>query len=257
MAETKRIFDYFRVSLDRLQSVAITSLWVSLFTGGIGLLVIAFPVVLMLTSLLFPVTEENIIRSFVISKVASVLITLVIIVPIIKFVRWVTKKTDNTSSWILTHIDPFLGLGLMAISPIALLWVVTRFPSDPTVTGEVELFLHSGLYLLISAVGVAATASFVLGFTILAEYLQWLDPEKVIEVLRSCYQRIITISPIRGVIRFHEYTYRTDSTYFESIKGLASVGYSSIVQELQTAEIEESSPESDPDEDEGHPAPVE
>lgn len=257
MAETKRIFDYFRVSLERLQSVAITSLWVSLFTAGIGLLVIAFPIVLMLTSLLFPITEENIVRSFIISKVASVLITLIIIVPIIRFVRWITKKTDRSNHWILTHIDPVLGLGLMAISPIALLWVVTRFPTDPNLTSEVELFLVSGLYLLISGAGVASASSFVLGFTIFAQYFQWLDPQKVIEVLRGYYQSVISVRPIRGVIRFNQYTYQTDSTYFEAVKGLMAVGYSSIAQELQTAGIEESSSENEPDDDENHPAPVE
>jgi len=243
MADTKRLFDYFRVDLHDLQSAAMNALWASLFAFVFGILLIVFPLILLISSSVIPSPEEGMVQSFVVSRVLALSLTLLVLIPLIKFLRWVTKKTNQSHHWIVTHSDPIIALLLTVFAPITVFLAANRIPTDPLVQSDAEIFFTSGIYLLFSAVGVASAAGFVTGITIIGLYFKWLDVDRVITAIKKVYQWILLRKPIQLIIQFRRYSYQTNRTYFGAVYTIIESGAEGMAAELSKVDSPEESDE--------------
>lgn len=183
MSVTDRLSSLFG-SVENFHEAAKKGLWVGLFTALIGVVLIIFSGTIVASVGVSPSigNGDSPAAAWLFSKLLGLVVTVLLIVPIVYAMRWITRRLDRDSSYAFTLVDPLLAISTFALAGLGLWNAVTVFDSlDLT---NVETFLGflmvSGVYLVFAGIGTEAAMAWIYSFTTLASFLKHLRVKKII-----------------------------------------------------------------------------
>lgn len=187
MPATDQLSKFFQLESEDLHEYAKKGLWLSLFTGLLGIIISSFSLLVFLTVSVSPGQDEAVFVSWITSKGLSLIITILLFVPIVKMLRWISIRINKDSEYARAFSDPVISLIWLFLGLSAIIFTVRNLDTYPRIETPLGAILVSGYYFIFAGVGTAAAVSWVYALTTMVLYFKYLRINEIVSRVANIF----------------------------------------------------------------------
>ncbi|MDF9744525.1 hypothetical protein [Natrinema salsiterrestre] len=180
MPATDEISDLLRLDADQLHETAKKGLWVSLFTGIFGLVLTRLSLLILVTTALSIGGDESALLSWVASKSIMLTATVILIVPLVRGLRWISERLNRSSTYAWAFLDPIFALLWIAIGIVGVEIAASSLEAQPNIDSPLGLVFIWGIYFVFAGVGTASAMAWLFAGTTIVVYFKHLQVSSII-----------------------------------------------------------------------------
>lgn len=185
MSVTDKFSDLLQMDAEDIHETAKKGLWLSLFTGLFGLVISGISLLILVTTVLSLGGDDAAFISWVASKGIVLIATLLLIVPMVRSLRWISKRVNRSTSYAWAATDPILAALWVIIGLFGIGFAISSLETQPNVDSPLGIAFRMGYYFVFAGIGTASAMAWLFAGTTLVVYLRHLHIDSILSRLTN------------------------------------------------------------------------